>query len=203
MLVLGFSALSVFAGEKQIEMRVELYSVPQLEAIEMTNQTDASIDATELVKSIRALEKEGAVKLVTTATTISRSGRRAKVANGKEYSYISGYRVKDDREEPVQRTINNGTVFEVDSLIGADESTLDLNFALTYSNHEFEIKKQTMVGPVSGKELPFETVILDQAKITTSVTVKSGQTAMIGTVNQTGDSGKVLMAFLKADIRED
>lgn len=188
--------------DKSIELRFEVYLVDQLDAIELMEAERKTTDDTELVSKLRvkAKRKDGA-KLVTAPMITARSGNRAKVEKKKEYEFIGWYEAKDGQDMPGIDAREVGTIFEVDPVLGADDMTIDLNLGLVFSEAEPEFRKNKMKGPVSGEMLEYESIIIEQSKLTTQVTILDGQTSLVGTVSSTKEEGKLLMYLLNAKIK--
>ena len=193
--------LSIRVGsEKQMVMQIELYEIPMARAIDLLERTKAEGDDSEVAEKLRKENGSEGIRLLSTANIIARSGNRAKSFAGTSYRYISGYEFKDQKDIPRFATAEDGTSFEVDPVLGADNVTIDLNFAFKHSMGKMEIKQQSVKSPNTGKTLNYESVIENRASFNTQITTLDRQTRFIGAAN--GEKpGTTLAAFVTANIR--
>ncbi len=121
------------------------------------------------------------------------------MALGTGYRYVYGYTEHDGADNPQTRYAFFGTSFEVEPNVSKDGQTLEINLAVTKTFGEPVIRRATVEAPVSGKEMPVETVQVDQGVIQTSIAMLSGQTRLVGTLSPTqNESDQTLVVFLKA-----
>lgn len=218
--------------QKQIRIQVEWIEMPHEVYTELMSEEDPSrpklyrsTNEGPLREAVGNLVEEGIANIVDTAAVIAKSGQRAKTESIQEFIYPSEYDPADavvaesDEENPLNlkpvgltvpanpvafETRNLGTTLEVDPVIGADGVTIDLNLnpEIVYlTGYEVYGEFRADAGDVDMKMPLFYTM-----RITTSVTVISGEYLMVGVMSPFNqDSGKPdftrkVMMFLKADL---
>ncbi len=169
------------------------------------------------------VQKEAGFSIINTSWIEARSGNRAKIESGRNYMFVSpvfgpttveGDGKKEGEQNP-RRTKETeisteheveriGTVLEVDPVIGADNTTIDLNTAI-----DFHYAPPVVSGKPGIEE---KKVILDgtvtsfkKTRITAQSTMRSGSMRMLGMWRPSGtekfDNADIMQAvFLKAEI---
>ncbi|MEO0447623.1 MAG: hypothetical protein AAF191_16235 [Verrucomicrobiota bacterium] len=185
---------------REIDVRMELYQVPLPLAVDLLDHPKTSGDESEMVERLRGKAESESVELISTASVVCRSGQRSRVSSGQSYRYLSGYDHREGKDIPKFLTANASTTLETDVVIGADGVTMDLNLSVEHSLDPLEIRKQEIVSPHSGEQLPYESILQNRASIVTSTTLLSGQTRFIGAMNGK-EEGTTLAAFITAKIK--
>ena len=199
---------------KVVRVIVEFFEVSQEYATELvareresTNDSDLRAEVVEMIK-----KKEDA-RAIDTASVTTRSGQRAKVESIKEVIYPTEYEPpiaegvkgmdgeKKEKIAPPTPTAFEmrpvGTTLEVDPIVGLDGVTVELNIApeIVYQNEDrvFAVWKSKEVESIISMP-EFYTL-----KMSTSITMLSGQTQLAGILAPQDDLHKVLV-FVKAGI---
>ncbi|MEY4482880.1 MAG: hypothetical protein RL693_332 [Verrucomicrobiota bacterium] len=180
---------------------------------------DLAPNSAELIHKIRDLETQGKATLVDAQSVTTRSGQRAISEGCKELIYPTEFErasIKNTNKAPAcspkieagEKDIAtqqdaSGTLsptafevrpvggrFEMDPTIGPDLKTLDINMAPEYTIFTgWEGYGKVRVG---GETVPMaEQPIFASSKITTAVTIMSGQTIVAGMVTVQNEDGTV------------
>ena len=162
------------------------------------------------------------VTLLDTIWMEGRSGQRSKVESGKEFVFPVGVAIErevpkdkeDDAEqaetrllyaEPSLETQVIGTMLEMDPVLGADEWTIDINFALHYDYAPPEHEAAPQVGDGDDVRMEGPTTKFHQAKLSTQTVFRSGSIRMMGYwapegAPQFADGDIMQAAFLKLEV---
>lgn len=199
--------------EKQILIRLEIFQMPLSEALRLQRLSESSADNTQLWHQVRraAEDPNDPTEAVTSISVHARSGQRAKAENQSEFIYPTETDWSKEKEAIIPaafETRNVGTILEVDPVIGADDVTIDLNFALEHHTAPPTMHPITIASPDKGTELT--TVQMPEfhcKRITTQITTYDGTTQLIGAWRPTGkpeyETSKIMqVAFLRAVIQK-
>jgi hypothetical protein len=175
--------------QKVVHLKAEAISMPREAAIELVDASSQSGDHTPMLESAREKVSAGEAKAVALATLIARSGQRAKVESKQEVSWVSGYRKAKGSEEyePIVEDEDVGTIFEVDPVIGADGRTLDVNLVLEHHYAPPEFRSGEIVHPGTGEPVKIDLPTFFLHKITTAVTLGSGQAKIVAVWSQVAE----------------
>lgn len=187
---------------KMIKARIELYEVSKAEALKILKHDQDKNDGREAYAMVEALLARKEAILLASPTTSLRSGQRAKLVSGTELTYISAYEAKDGKDAPVVSKVRVGSEVQIEAVIGADNQTIDLQYALTMSRGEAKMVRREVIAPVSGKKVAVESVLLDAFSLAQGCTTMSGQTQLLGTMRTSVDSkaSSEILAFLTATV---
>lgn len=188
-------------------IRFELYEVPALLALRLEQSAAAHFDDTPEWKALQDLLGEDGIRLIEIATLQSRSGERAKFEDGEVVVYRSGTtaEAKDGENETVdffeQRLV--GTIVETDLIIGSDNFTMNLNFALEYHSAPPEWIP-TASGPGADDAPP--ATVFHMKKLITDITIHDGQTRLLTSWTPTGkpehaESDSRILVFVSANLQ--
>ncbi|MEM1442890.1 MAG: hypothetical protein AAGF67_11150, partial [Verrucomicrobiota bacterium] len=211
-----FSVLEENA-EKQIHVLVEYIEVNHLDFSDWLLENRLSGDGTPLREEVQKWARAGEASILESVIVTARSGQRAKVESISEHIYPTEYDPPEipneltqakDSDTPVTgvtptafETRNVGVTVEVDPVIGADDTTIDLNLApeivkleghTTWANDEHHEESQV--------RLPtFYTM-----KTTTQVTLLDGEYAFLSTLRplEPAEKGRdaLVLLFVRADL---
>ncbi|MDF1813559.1 MAG: hypothetical protein P1V20_15275 [Verrucomicrobiales bacterium] len=162
------------------------------------------------------LIKSPEISIRTTNWIEARSGSRAKVEAGLNYRFPTGADIlaKPENEKQNRDTATSGifdeqrvgTVFEVDPVIGADNTTIDLNFSV---KHDYALPTVTNLSKITPQAVKLDgpTTTFHRASITTQTTLRSGMYRMACMWQPGGipkyDNADILHAvFIRAEIVE-
>lgn len=155
------------AFEKQIAVRVEIYEMPRLLAIQLlesaSTEGEHTPERTEAMRAVKAKE----AKLVGTTSTISRSGQRSRVFGGSQGIVGSDVEESDGESEVVIPFV--GTSLEIDPVLGADGFTIDLNIELEHHSE-----------PATTRHSPEKSKRVFENSIVSQVTLHDGNYILIG-----------------------
>lgn len=171
-------------------------------------------NSAELIQKIRELETQGKATLVDTQSVTTKSGQRATSEGTKEFIYPTEYDPVDsnsankapakagDEKKAIQEDSTStptptafemrpvGGRFELDPVAGPDGKTLDINMQAEYNLFTgWEGYGKMRVG---GEIVPMvQQPIFASSKITTAVTIMSGQTIVAGIVTVQKEDGTI------------
>ncbi|MEM7010116.1 MAG: hypothetical protein AAF585_01430 [Verrucomicrobiota bacterium] len=187
---------------KQIRIQTDLFALPARDALELKAKYRGSSDYVEMVQEIYEAMSDGdRVRIIGSVSIIAKSGQRAKSEANSFKNVTVDYEDVGGQEKAVQEMFRLGHMLEVDPIIGADGVTIDLNVAPEFLVGEPTFTPRKIVGPVSGESLEVFDVDHPTAKFTTSATLQSGQTLLLGSSTKDVKEGpQVLLCFLSADI---
>lgn len=172
-------------------------------------------NSAELIAAIRKSEQDGTARVLDTVSCATRSGQRSTIESVREHNYpteykentekglttldLSGAQSKDPRFSLVQEpstTLNPkafemrpvGARFELDPVLSEDGKTVDVNMAPELVRYAGKVEFGS--ANINNQLVPLtEQPVFISNKITTSVTLRSGQTAMIGMNSPRKDDG--------------
>lgn len=206
--VIFAGASSVRAAEdlKVIHLQAEVIGMARDAANSLIDSSATSADHTQALLSARKLAVTGEAKVLSAVTLITRSGQRGRVESVGEVSWIAGYRKVEggDEYEPELEERSVGTIFEVDPLIGADGVTLEISFSVEHHYTAPEFRSSEIVHPGTGEKAKIDLATFFFNKITSAVTVTSGQPKIVGVWPQVaGDdaANELIVVFLKAVVQ--
>jgi type II secretory pathway component GspD/PulD (secretin) len=129
--------------EKQLFIILEMIEVNHTDFSEWLLSNQMEQDATGLRRTVQEWVREGRGTILETTTVMARSGQRSKVESIDEYIYPTEYdppeipnevTLSDGATAPITgvtptafATRNLGVTLEVDPILSADETTIDLN----------------------------------------------------------------------------
>lgn len=194
---------------QQMTIRVEIYQLPALVALNLEQNAATEADHTPGWENVIRMVGRGEATFVTSANVIARSGQRSRAEDMFESNYTD-YRPVDpekkDRVIPVFETHQIGTIFEVDPVLGPDNKIIDLN--LTLEHHSAPPTYRTVSVKFADSEQIFNLPAPEfhVKKITTQLTMKEGNVKLIGAWRPTGKpefqaNDLMQIAFLKIDIQ--
>lgn len=204
--------------ERQITIIVEMIEVEHADFSDWLFDNRIDTDGTDLRKWAQEKINDGDAVIIESAVVLARSGQRAKVESIHEFIYPTDFdpaeipnevELHDKAKAPVTaasptayETRNLGTTFEVDPVIGRDNSTIDLNLAPEMVELEgYTIWPHEDIDPLFKVRMP----TFYAMRITTQVTVIDGHYVFLGTVRPLEGSVKgiedpMVLAFVRADI---
>jgi len=199
---------------KVLQVRLEWYEVSQQDALEFESSAvdvsnskavpldgDATVTNLNVRKKLETLVEEGTAKFLGLTGIETRSGQRAKVENGRPIDFVSRYEAGKEGKDVAQwSTVFLGTVLECDSVLGADDVTIDINLAFETGRGDPTIISRKIVGPGSGLEREVESVAVVSQKVATKVTVYSGATRLIGSIPAAEFEGMTTLVFLTVTV---
>lgn len=204
--------------ERQIQVIFEMVEVDHAEFSDWLFDHHIDKDGTPLRRWAQEKIRKGKAAIIETAMVTCRSGQRARASSGSEYIYPTEY---DPPEIPNKvklsggakapetgvnptafETRHVGTTLEVDSVLGPDNVSIDLNLApevvrldghVAWPNDDVEAKLQA--------RMP----IFFKMKITTQVTLLDGGYAFLGTMRPRqasveGVEEPIVLAFVRGDV---
>jgi hypothetical protein len=194
-------------AEQTIIFQVEIYRLPALLVLELQDSASKHSDHTPERDAVHALTKKGGARLVTSVNLKCRSGQRAKSADSIVHRYVDHYEWQEDNKKvlPVFESRPTGTIFEVDPVMGADNSTIDISFHLEHHTAPPEQEKTRIRLPNSDSGVEFFLPVFHAKTIVTQLTMKSGTMQIIGVYRPSGKSeydeeDLMDIAFLKANM---
>jgi len=201
-----FEALN--PAEKSVSIRAEIYQLPAKVALRLQQFCGPLDDHSAAVKSLATMVERGEATLVVTAPVLARSGQRAKVQQMEEVIYhteIYWDRESDTVIPDAFETRNVGTELEVDPVLGPDDFTIDLNFALEHHTAPPTMRPVRVTSPKSGQKVVTEFPAFHCKKVITQVTMADGTVKLVGAWRPTGkpefeQSDVMQIAFLRADV---
>ncbi len=205
-------------SEKQLHVIVEFIEVEHLDFSDWLLDNRMTGDATELRKEVQEWlhDKRGAI--LETSVITARSGQRAKTESGDEYIYPTEIsppsmpstltlgekaQLPDSGPYPSAfETRNLGITLEVDPVIGADETTIDLNLSpeiINANGHTDWFSEDTP------EAMKVSMPIFHRMKITTQVTLLDGRYVLAGSCRPMPDEKSkrddpMVLLFIRADI---
>jgi hypothetical protein len=179
---------------------------------QIESDTAATADHTDTWRKVEAEAAQGRIKILRTTWIETRSGQRATCKSGDEHIYFKGMKVAGFNTPEFSPTFKPehamelvGTQIEVDSVIGPDSRTLDLNFAIEHDTAPPTLRQDPVPTAAETVRIDAPGTDFHQANLTTAVTLTTGMTRLLGvwkpeTVAD-GEKGDVLQAaFVKADL---
>lgn len=174
-----------------------------------------SPNSAELIAAIRKSEQDGTAKVLDTVSCATRSGQRCSVESVREHIYpteykentekgpstldLSGVQSKDPRFSLVQEpatTLNPkafemrpvGARMEIEPVLSEDGQVVDVNMAPELVRYAGKMEYGS--ANINNQLIPLtEQPVFITNKITTAVTLHSGQTALIGMSSPIKDNG--------------
>ncbi|MEX2578152.1 MAG: hypothetical protein WD342_03770 [Verrucomicrobiales bacterium] len=213
-----YFALLKNEAERQILILVEFIEVDHLDFSDWMLENRITGDGTPLRKEVQKWARDDRANILNSVMVTARSGQRAKTESIHEQIYPTEYhppKIPNDltqarnAEIPTTaitatafETRNVGVTLEVDPVLGADNTTIDLNLApemvrldgwSTWPNDEVDSKWKA--------NLPtFYTM-----KTTTQVTTRDGRYAFVSTLRPLASSNPertdaIVLLFVRADV---
>lgn len=172
-------------------------------------------NSSELISAIRKSEQDGTAKVLDTVSCATRSGQRCTIESVREHIYpteykentekglttldLSGVQSKDPRFSLVQEpstTLNPkafemrpvGARIELEPVLSEDGQMVDVNMAPELVRYAGKVEYGS--ANINNRLVPLtEQPVFISNKITTAVTLRSGQTALIGVSSPLKDDG--------------
>lgn len=175
-------------AEKNLQFQVEIYRLPSLLVLELQDSAGKHSDNTPERDAVLKLVKQGHAILITSVDLVCGSGQHGKFEDGIEYRYVDRYEWQESSKKilPVFKTQPTGTIFEVDPVLGADNSTIDVSFHFEHHTAPPEQEMAQIRLPDSENNIDFPLPVFHAKKITTQTTMHSGSTKIIGVYRPTG-----------------
>lgn len=177
--------------EIRLYVRLEIYELTKDQAMQIIESTLREADHTPERNAVWKAVREGGAKLVSSPSIHTRSGQRSKVA------VESSRRSSADEEEAKagnpSNSVPTGTSLEVDAVVGADNSTLDLNFVLEHPLHQKSREGQNR-GENRGADPSLGVV-----NLSTMTTVRDGGFVLVGSWDTADYSTQI--AFVSASVQ--
>ncbi len=212
--------LDIFVAglEKQIFVIHERIEVEHLDFSDWLLENRMDHDATELRMAVQDWAREGRATILGTSTVTTRSGQRAKTESVKQHVYGTEITVGDfpnqvelsDESEstgtPVTNTAfetrNLGITLEVDSVLGVDDATIDLNLSPDFT--ELEGRTHWPVG-IRDSPSSVDMPTFYRERVTTQVTSLKGRYVLLGTTEplESSDPDRkdpLVLNFVRADV---
>ncbi len=163
-------------------------------------------DASALLDALLQKVEAGHACLVDSLSLLTKSGQRSLYEHVVETPVIDSLKISPQgHPQVVHSTLPAGTRFEIDSVLGGDGQTLDLNFAL---EHQLSPAQTRVVHLATPGQPPLEVPLTDhgQAKVLSSLTLIEGRPRIIA-VWRPADlpgaepSNRLRVAILKAHVQ--
>lgn len=213
-----YFALLKNEAERQIHILVEFIEVDHIEFSDWMMENQITGDGTPLRKDVQKWVKDGHATILESVMVTARSGQRAKTESITEVIHPTEFDAADipatltqakDAEAAITpiggtayETRNVGVTLEVDPVIGADNTTIDLNLAPEMVQLDgYTIWPNKDIDAEFRAELPtFYTM-----KTTTQVTTLNGRYAFLSTLRplKSADPKRkdaLVLLFVRADI---
>lgn len=202
----------------QIFVIYERIEVDHLDFSDWLLENRMEYDATELRMDVQGWAKEGRAKILDTTTVTTRSGQRAKTESVKRHVYGTEITVGDfpnqvelsgESESPgtpvtntAFETRNLGITLEVDSVLGIDEATIDLNLSPDLT--ELEGRTHWPVG-IRDSHSSVDMPTFYKERVTTQVSLLKGRYVLLGTTEPLASSdpnrrNPLVLNFVRADV---
>ncbi len=175
-------------AERALQWQVEIYRLPALLVLELQDSSINQADHTPERDAVLKLVKKDQAELITSLSLECRSGQRAKSSDGDDYRYIDRYEWQKDSDKilPIFETRTVGTVFEMDPVLGADDSTIDISFHLEHHTAPPSQEMTQIRLPDSDNNIDFSLPVFHSKTILTQITIQSGTTRIIAVYRPTG-----------------
>ena len=204
-----FTSASFREGtETFVELNTVLLEGDAATIREQLSQASESADHAEILAELEKSVADGSVSILQRRNTEARSGQRTKINDSSEYSVADDLALAPDGTLLYgSETLEEGTTWEFDTVIGADNDTIDLSMVLT---HHFAPSKRRQV-PFTTTEKGVISSALSEAsiiKVTTQLTMKKASTRMIGVwkpeviLGAPGAADRLQAGFVSTDIVE-
>lgn len=204
-------------AEKQFHILVEYIEVNHSDFSDWLFENRMSSDGTPLREEVQKWARDGEASILESVMVTARSGQRAKVESISEHIYPTEYDPPEipneltqakDGDTPVTgvtptafETRNLGLTLEVDPVLGADDTTIDLNLAPEIVQLEGHT---TWANDDHHKESQVKLPTFYTMKTTTQVTLLDGQYAFLSTLRplEPAEEGRnaIVLVFVRADV---
>ena len=204
--------------EKQIHIIWEMIEVEHSDFSDWLFDNRLNTDGTALRKWAQEKIEDDDGAIIESTLITARSGQRAKTVSIHEFIYPTEFdppeipnevELKGNAKAPITavsptayETRNVGTTFEVDPVIGSDNTTIDLNLAPEKVELEgYTIWPHEDIDPLFKQRMP----TFYSMRITTQVTVTDGNYAFLGTTRPLegsveGIEDPIVLSFVRADV---
>jgi len=212
------------APERLINIRIEMQIVAVPEELAMPLAADL-MDKKKIEAAyakIQELLTKGVAKLIAWPIVTTKSGQRAVVEAIDEFRYATEYDpptvsftpAADVTEATIVRpkadvthlegiptafeTRNTGVTMEVEPVLSPDGKTIDLNLVPQHVLLK-GLKKVTIERPKTGGQVTVEQPDFDTMKVTTSLTLRSGERILLGIFRTNEPAKHIELFILKAE----
>ncbi|MFK5923840.1 MAG: hypothetical protein QM496_16805 [Verrucomicrobiota bacterium] len=176
-------------AERHLSFQLEIYRLPALLVLELQQSASEQSDHTPERNAVYDLIKKKHANLIGSLSLECRSGQRATMVDGQQYRYLDRYEWDEKSQKilPVFMIQDVGTVFEVDPVLGADDSTMDVSFSFEHHTAPPDQKMTQIRLPNSESNIEFPVPVFHSKKVVTQITMQSGTTRIICVYRPTGD----------------
>ncbi len=205
-------------SERQLHVIVEFIEVEHLDFSDWLLDNRLSGDATELRKEVQEWLHDKRGTILETSMVTARSGQRAKTESGDEFIYPTEVsppsmpstltlgekaQLPDSGPYPSAfETRNLGVTLEVDPVLGADDTTIDLSLApeiIKLNGHSDWFSEETP------DAMKISMPIFHRMKISTQVTLLDGRYVLAGSCRPMPDEKSkrddpMVLLFIRSDI---
>jgi len=195
--------------ERAINLHFEIYEIPKALALRLEQSAGRHSNHVPEWEALQKIVGDGDAAFVTNATLRCRSGQRSFYTDGAEHSAFAGFSWDTTVEPPSPkpdievRTV--GTVIEVDSILGPDNITVDLN--LSVEHHTAPPTSAPLEVPVPGKAEPLlvDASVFHAKELITQITLRDGGRRLLCSWQPTGlpefeDGDRMRIVFIRADV---
>jgi len=182
--------------EQFIAMKGTMLDLPAAQVSEFTSEATPLLDHSELLAELKERES---TNILQTVHMEARSGNRVKSdqttleVRPRDWELREGGLLRFSRGESAE-----GPEWELDAVVGPDNATIDLTFHVSHPLAEADEKEEVMT---NWKEKELVALHRDQsiAHVTTSITMHSGETRLLGVWPSLGED-RYRCAFLNAHL---
>ncbi|NOY00630.1 MAG: hypothetical protein GXP30_12985 [Verrucomicrobia bacterium] len=175
-------------AERYIKYQLEIYRLPALLILKLQESADNQSDHKPERDAVLNLVKEGQAHFVKSVTLESRSGQRSKFEDVEEYLCLDRYEWRESANAslPFFESRKVGTIFEVDSILSADTSTIDINFGIEHHTAPPGQTKYQIRLPNTNGSVTVTLPIFHMKKIVTQIHILDGSTRIVAVYRPTG-----------------
>ncbi len=165
-------------------------------------------DHSDLLAELETAVPQGSVSILQQGRIETRSGQRTKLEASKEFAAAAELALTPDGMTLYEsETYREGTSWEIDTVVGADNITIDLNLSL---NHHVAPSKRWQIPFTTAEEGLVSSAITESsiANVTSQYTLSTGTTKMVGVWKPqsvpggANDPDKLQAGFISADVIE-
>jgi len=124
---------------RTVFLQIEIYEVPEAHAVRLLRNADGHLDHAPEHETVGTLLRQGEARLVQSTRILSRNGQRSGHKDGYEVVYSvplggedSEFGGPSSRRRGREVTTTVGTWLEVDPVVSADETAIDLSLTLEF-----------------------------------------------------------------------
>lgn len=199
LLVEAYIDQSSSRAERQLIFQLEIYRLSALLVLQLLQSAGEQSDHTPERGAVFKLVEKGHAKLVSALSLECGNGQRAKMVDGVQHRYLDHYEwdEKSKKVFPVFETRDVGTVFEIDPVLGEDDSSLYVSFSLERHTAPPEIETMKIRLPDSDKDVELSAPVFHSKRVTTEITMQAGSSKIICVYRPSGSE-----EFQKKDLME-